>query len=152
MDKTECVKLTGMEKQYFGFDKLVRDRLVDEITSQRHEVVGRELGGNTLRLALLDKLDEEFLELKASILEGDESEILTELADVETVMRSLAKALGIEVEKLEEKIAQKVEKKGAFDEGRYVEEVGLNPDGEDYEYWLEYFRKNPDKYPERKDA
>jgi len=66
--------------------------------------------------ALLDKLEEEMAEFRIDLS-------VEELADIQEVVRGLAKAIGVSLEDLEATRAAKAEKNGAFEQKIFLENV-----------------------------
>ena len=140
-----------MVRFYYGEDgkgKLVRDRLDEKIRSERHVVKTRKLASEELGREILKKIPEELGELLAALEGGKQSEEIEEFADVLSLIGSYAKARGLDDTEVQRVKQAKDDKKGAFDDGTFIEYVELNPDGDDYEFWLNYFRKNSDRYIE----
>lgn len=131
-----------------GEGKLVRDTLDEKIRSEKHIVKSRYLGKEALAQAIVDKFPEEIGELKSALDSGDINEEKEELADTMTLFESYIKARGFEMSEIEEIMKKKTAKKGAFEKGTFIEYVDLNPDGDDYEFWLNHFRENSDRYIE----
>jgi predicted house-cleaning noncanonical NTP pyrophosphatase (MazG superfamily) len=138
-----------------GEGKLVRDTIDKKICSERHVVKARYLEKEELAGAILDKMPEELAELKTALaraaLGGDveeEKEEKEELADVMALLGSYIKVRGFEPAEIERIRDEKARKRGAFDMGTFIEYVDLNPEGEDYEFWLKHFRENSDRYVE----
>jgi len=104
------------------YNKLVRDKIVDIINNNgRDEVaVYRILDDNELKIELLKKLEEEFIELKEAIIYGDNNSIVEESADLIEVIRAINNNdLDCVISKLE----QKREKRGGFSKKIFLEKV-----------------------------
>ena len=143
-----------MPKFLYGKDgkgKLVRTKTPEVIMAEGHEVVSRELAREELVDQLLSKILEEHGEIIQAMGEGDNNEILDEVADLTEVVNALGKALGFNNDEINAWRAKKSAKKGGFDEGIFIEYIVLNPDGDNYDFWLDHFRRNAHRYPEVKD-
>ena len=97
--------------------KLVRDRIPEIIRARGEEPIVHAISGGELFDALIAKLSEETEELRSAST-ADQAE---ELADLLEVVRSLALHLGIDLEKLEEVVASKRERRGGFADGLWLE-------------------------------
>lgn len=89
------------------YNKLVRDKIPDIIRAQGETPIYRILEDEEYRCCLEDKLDEE-------VAEFHRSPNAEELADILTVLLSLAETLGISPAELEEIYREKLEKRGGF--------------------------------------
>ena len=142
-----------MRKFYYGKNregKLVRDRHAEVLRAQGYEVGVRRLTDGELGRAILGKMPEEIGEIEEAMEDKSREKVIVEVADLQTLVDSLRKALGISVEEVDEAVRVKVEEKGAFDEGVVMEWVGLKPEGKGYESWLRYFLENPEDWREEK--
>jgi predicted house-cleaning noncanonical NTP pyrophosphatase (MazG superfamily) len=140
-----------MIRFYFGKNgKLVRDKIVELIIAQNHGVKMRKIDKQELVSAIVDKMPEEIDELRAALSSGDNENVKEEIADIWTLLASCAKACGSDIADIESIAAKKTVKKGAFDTGTIIEYTDLNPKSSNYDYWLKYFRQNPEKYIEEK--
>ncbi len=130
--------------RYFKFTKLVRDKIVEHMKSNNQESFGvRVLDNEEYIKELSKKVIEEAQELdNVTNLE----ELKEELADVQEVMDYLRKALGMSDEDIKKYQEKKIEKNGGFDSKFFVDHVGVEDDNQ----WLDYYLKNPNKYPEIK--
>lgn len=130
--------------KYFQFNKLVRDKIVDNMKKSGQETIGvRTLKDKEYLEELKKKLreeTEEFLNVK------DKSKLKEELADIQEVIDYIKKVLNMKNSDFKKFKDEKIEKTGGFDKRIYLESVGIREDSE----WLEYFMKNKDKYPETK--
>ena len=140
-----------MNKFYFGEDgkgKLVRDKLADVISAEGHEVDSVKLDKSDLSLAIVGKIPEEQAELLQAVESDDRNDIIYEIADILALVESLAKVCGIEMKDIDNAKSEKASKKGEFIEGVQINSVTLNPNSEDYGFWLKHFRENSDRYIE----
>jgi predicted house-cleaning noncanonical NTP pyrophosphatase (MazG superfamily) len=124
----------------FRFDKLVRDKIVEQ----------QQQGGGNPDYKVLEGA--EYLEaMKTKILEeagemsiDDASELLKELADLQEVIDCMLEAIGSSKEQLAEAQAQKNAKAGSFKKRLFIRTVAVPDDNE----WIDYYLKNPERYPE----
>ena len=125
----------------FKFNKLVRSKLLNEYNRLGQKVVIKKLTKDEHKRQLVKKLLEEVLEINF-----DEPEsIKDEIADVRQALDDLAEICGISEVDIKTAQQKKFDKKGGFSEGVFVETIRLAEDDE----WIEYYRKNPDRYPEK---
>ncbi|MCL2038251.1 hypothetical protein FWG95_04635, partial [Candidatus Saccharibacteria bacterium] len=75
---------------------------------------------------------------------------MSELADLQSLIDAYIKARGFDAAEINRLKNTKAERRGAFDNGLFVEWVELNPDAENYEKWLKYYRDRPNQYVEEK--
>ncbi|RDG37992.1 nucleoside triphosphate pyrophosphohydrolase [Streptomyces corynorhini] len=95
--------------------KLVRDRIPEIIRRNGEEPATYVAGAPEYRKRLRDKLSEEVGEF----LEAEEEHSKEELADVLEVVHALARDLGMTLEDLERRRAEKAAERGGF-EGRIM--------------------------------
>lgn len=126
----------------FRFNKLVRDKLPRMYAELNQKIVTRRLTGPELLQALQNKLMEEAAEIPFE--KGARDEIVSEIADLEQVIDDMKVAAGISDDEVRLAKLKKLEKKGGFSEGVYVDSIEL----EDGDEWVEYYRREPKKYPE----
>ena len=127
--------------KYFQFKKLVRDKIVDNMKEEKQEPKGvRILKDKEYLKELKMKLIEEVKEFEVVT---NEEEMVEELADVQEIIEYIRKVLKIKDIDFEKYQKKKVQKSGRFEKRIYLESVGIKEDNE----WLDYFIKNPDKYP-----
>jgi predicted house-cleaning noncanonical NTP pyrophosphatase (MazG superfamily) len=100
--------------------KLVRDRIPDIIRSTGRIPEIRALKGDELVEALLSKLEEETLELRAA----SPSERIEELADILEVVEALAGKFGIDMAAVERAADAKRAERGGFDGGLWLVSQG----------------------------
>jgi predicted house-cleaning noncanonical NTP pyrophosphatase (MazG superfamily) len=126
------------------FDKVIRSKLIDDII---------KMGGKP---SIKDLSDEEYIKelYKQLISETGEltvanpEQLAEEIADVYEVLEAIASHWKIERQDIENAKQQKKELKGGFEDKRKVEYVEI-PD--DY-FYMDYYKKNADRYPEIKDS
>lgn len=140
-----------MSKFYYGPDgkgKLVRDKLDSVVAEQGHIMSTKRLSDDEIIQAILGKFPEEMSEIKAAVKSGERREVVEELADLKSLTNSLQQKLGISQDEVDMAERAKSAKKGAFVERLLVEYVELNPEADDYDFWLQHFRDNSDRYVE----
>ena len=96
---------------------------------------------------ILGKYSEELAELADAVKSGYHKEIVEELADLRSLALSLQGMLKISDDEVNEAEANKSVKKGSFTKGIFIEYIELNPEGEEFDFWLDYFHRN-DQYTE----
>lgn len=126
----------------FKINKLVRDKNQERLLDQQVIAFNRVMEAPEYMERLKDKLLEEAQEV---ISAQTTDEYISECADVLEVIHALAATLNISYEQIEQKRLKIKAEKGCF-EGRiyssYAEVDAENEKG------IEYFLKQPDKYPE----
>lgn len=128
----------------FKYAKLVRDNIPDWHRDCGHTINGKQLAGNDLRDALIEKLHEEADEVSGAL---SQDELIEEIGDVQQIINDLCTSQGITKDELAAAMQKKVDRKGGFLGGEYIETVTIpNEDDE----WAQYCRKAPEKYPEVK--
>jgi predicted house-cleaning noncanonical NTP pyrophosphatase (MazG superfamily) len=110
----ECVDLFGATEEQAEFNKVVRDRVPAQIANRGEYFEIVRLVGDALLLALRRKLVEEALE---ALDANTGTDLIAELADVQEVVKAIAKAIQVSSQQLEEERAHKLGKRGGFDEG-----------------------------------
>ena len=126
------------ERIVFGLNKLVRDKLPDMMreVDQEPEVV--TLAGIDKVRALIAKVAEEVAEL-----DPESSSYTKELSQVKQALMDLIESSS-DPEVIEELRLGDLERRGGFLDGQYITTLSLSPDDE----WVEYYRREPEKYPE----
>jgi len=126
----------------FKVEKLVRDKIAEEM------IAGENAGYKVLNdKEYVDELKKKILEEAKELLPvKDRDKIVKELADVQETVDALIQALKSSKREIESKQKKENKKSGAFRKRLYIETVEL---GDDHE-WLDYYLKNPDKYPKIK--
>lgn len=104
------------------YNKLVRDNIDTIINNNgKNELaVTRILSDDEYKIELLKKLDEELMELKEALLNGNIEDITEESADLIEVIRALN---GNNLELVMQKLEDKKRKKGGFTKKKYLEVV-----------------------------
>jgi predicted house-cleaning noncanonical NTP pyrophosphatase (MazG superfamily) len=115
--EVECVDLFGADEDRVEYNKVVRDKIPDQISNRGESFELVYLSGDALVLALRRKLVEEALETLDAVTGTD---LIAELADVQEVVSAIAKAIGVPEKQLEEERLRKLKKRGAFDGGQML--------------------------------
>ena len=126
----------------FQFAKLVRDNIPEWHRQSGHTVKGRQLTGDDLKSALIEKLHEEADEVSGALSRDD---LIEEIGDVQQIIDDLLATQNITEDELRAVMVKKVENKGGFQNGEYIETVTM-PNENDK--WAQYCRRAPEKYPE----
>lgn len=103
-------------KKYFH-KKLIRDRIPEIIEANKGHYEMRVLDEMEFEKELKKKLVEEAKELQ----NADDEEIVSELADVLELVKSIADQKGIKFVDVEEKQINKKEKRGGFEKKLFLE-------------------------------
>jgi predicted house-cleaning noncanonical NTP pyrophosphatase (MazG superfamily) len=126
----------------FVFNKLVRDRIPDQMRGHGEVVQETVLSHEGYMAALLEKIGEEALEL-ASATDGT----LSELADLRELLDCLRDASDLTEEDIYIERQLKNRQFGSFKEHRYIGTVAI-PDSSP---WIERLTAQPGRYLEMKD-
>ncbi len=127
--------------KYFEFNKLVRDKIVDNMVKSGQKPVGKRiLKGEEYLTELKKKLEEEVGEFLSV---NDSQEMKEELADVFEIMKYLMKELGMSKSELKKYQQKKCKRNGGFIKKIYLESVGVSKNNE----WYEYYINRTDRYP-----
>ncbi len=110
----ECIDLFGASEDRVEYNKVVRDKVPDQIAERGEHYQVIRLRDDALVLALRRKLVEEALEAMDA---GAGTDLVGELADVQEVVRAIAKAIGVSNRQIEEERTAKLKKRGGFDRG-----------------------------------
>ena len=129
----------------FYFRKLVRDKVIWNCLNEPEtlETNYRALDSDEFVRELIKKVTEEAAEIDINP-GADRQAVLTELADLQTVVDTLRQTLGFTTDELKLAMEQKISQKGDFSGRNYIEYVVLADDSP----WIDYFRANPCRYPE----
>lgn len=128
----------------FQYKKLVRDNIRQFHEDKGHIVRGTTLTGAKLRRALCEKLHEEADEVDGAL---SRDELIEEIADVRQILDDLCSIEGISEKELKQVQQKKIEYKGGFKKGSFIDTVTMPNDDDE---WVRYCRENPQKYPELK--
>lgn len=121
----------------FALKKLVRDKLPETMVAVGQEPEVTQLHGEELKAALIAKVAEELAELDPA-----SPSYTSELADV---LQALEDLLSISDEQAVRALqAEHFAKRGGFAGGYYIATLALKAS----DRWVEYYRSNPQKYPE----
>lgn len=127
----------------FAFNKLVRDNIVPGMLELGGEPDHHKLNDEEFVRELVKKIIEEAREFE---LQPDD-DMVDLLADVQEVVDTLRKTIGVTKEAVAQRQEEKTKKNGGFENRDYVGAIDC-PD--DYP-WIEFYEQNPEKYPEIKD-
>ncbi|GAB3311307.1 hypothetical protein [Luteimonas notoginsengisoli] len=120
----ECVDLFGVTEEAIEYNKLVRDKVPDDIVHRGELVQVYALQGDALVASLRRKVVEESFEvLEAATID----DIADEIADLAEVTEALMSALKIDMKEIEGRRAKKTEKRGAFEKGLMLARTSLPP-------------------------
>lgn len=112
--QVECVDLFGANNDVLEFNKVVRDKVPQQIEGGGEQVEVVRLTGDALLAGLRQKLVEEAFEVLDA---KDGEEIIGELADVSEILGAIALALGSSRSAVEAERRIKLRRRGAFKEG-----------------------------------
>jgi len=120
---------------------LVRDNLVDKMTSWGIKVNYKTLNDEEYDQCLRNKMIEEATELAQ---ETDRIKIVEEMADVKEVFTFLKRLYDVTDEELEEVSAEKRKNHGSFEKRHFTNFVEIEDGSSEADYYLE----RPEKYPQ----
>ena len=126
----------------FVFNKLVRDKIVEQQQKGGAKVEHRILDDREYLTALKAKLLEEASEMELE----DEDKLVAELADLQEVIDCILETIGKSKKDVALAQAKKNDKAGSFKKRIYISSVTV----QDEDPWVEYYQKNSDRYPEVK--
>ena len=126
----------------FGFNKLVRDKIVQQQQQDGGKPDYKVLEGKEYLEALKAKILEEAAEMNTEEASG----LVKELADLQEVIDCLVEAIGSTKDEVTKAQTEKNTKAGSFKKRLLVRTVAVPDDNE----WIEYYMNNPDRYPEIK--
>lgn len=124
----------------FKFAKLVRDKIVDHQVASGARPHFRRLTPSEHKRELINKIVEETKEIS----QATPHEIATEIADVQQAIDDLKELYGLTDKSIARAQGLKNDKNGAFKKGIFIDYVEVNDDNQ----WVNYYRKNADRYPE----
>lgn len=120
--QVECVDLYGAVEDIVEFNKVVRDKIPAIIESRGERVETVRLTGNALVAALRRKLVEEAFEALDAKSGGD---LVSELADLQEVIKALCQALQVSPTQVEAERKEKQRIRGAFNKGLMLTKTGV---------------------------
>lgn len=120
----ECVDLFGVDEEAVEFNKLVRDKIPDDIRQRGETVQVYELQGDALITSLKRKVVEEAYEVLQA---GTVDEMANELADLTEVMETLVQALRLAPRDVYDRQTAKRNKRGGFSKGLMLARTSLPP-------------------------
>lgn len=126
----------------FSFNKLVRDKIVEHQIANGAYPSFRKLDSDEHKRRLVEKMTEEGLE----VLTANPEEMASEIADVQQALDDLRELVGVSADQVTKAQAKKNEQNGPFKQGLYLDYVEVD----EHDKWVEYYRKNADRYPEIK--
>lgn len=124
----------------FTFNKLVRDKIASQQLAGGATPSYRHLDAKEHASALIAKLHEESDELATA----SPDELAEEIADVQQVLDNLRELHNIPPATVAAIQAKKLQAKGGFADGVFIESVETAED----DHWTAYYRAHPDRYPE----
>lgn len=129
----------------FYFRKLVRNKVLENCLEEPEtlETDYRVLDDREFVSELIRKVAEEATEIPLDS-KAELKDVLSELADLQAVIDALRERFNFSEKQLREAVDKKVAKKGDFSGRYYIESVLLA----DNSPWIEYFRSDPDRFPE----
>jgi len=128
----------------FRLNKLVRDGLKNIYDNTDQKAVYRKLTLNEHKQQLVNKINEEVLEID---IDDPVHAITGEIADIRQVLDDLMSLYNIGEKQVKDTQNKIHDKKGGFTEATFVEVLELKDDDK----WVEYYRKRPDLFPEIKE-
>jgi len=129
-----------MTKLRFKFEKLIRDKIPDIMRQKNVNSFDYIMDQEEYIKELKLKLKEEAEEVIAA---NSKVDLIEELADILEVVYSLANAMDITLDQIEEARILKNEKNGGFASKIYSKYIEIDSDHKD----VEYYTARPDKYP-----
>lgn len=129
-----------VKKTRFVFNKLTRDKVRQNFDAAKADIECENLTGSALLKALKEKILEESQEVFDA---KNNAELIEEIADVQEVIRVLLKTANISEEEVAKAQADKLQKRGSFEEGLFIHYGDIPIDN----YWHEYCMNAPKKYP-----
>lgn len=124
----------------FALQKLVRDKLVEIYIGLGQKPRHHFLGKDDHKMHLAHKIVEEAKELS----NASTDKMAEEIADVRQALDDLQYLYGISDTELARVMKAKKAKKGGFRKGLFIDRLEL----EDGDPWIEYYRKEPERFPE----
>lgn len=129
-----------MNQVKFKVDKLVRDKIGEQMSLKKIEFVEEILPDANFIKFLKNKLIEEAMEVSE---ETTKEGIIEELADVFEVIENLIKYYDIDMDEINKIKEAKKERNGGFDRRIYIPYVKVEKDNPE----IKYFLNKANKYP-----
>jgi predicted house-cleaning noncanonical NTP pyrophosphatase (MazG superfamily) len=115
--RVKCISPFSPKTKKHVFNKLVRDKIPENIEAQGEKVEYRPIPADSKLIYLKRKIIEEAFEF---FWERQEDKRLEELADLFEVIRAICNELNISLDKLEEIANNKSNQKGGFEKGFFL--------------------------------
>jgi predicted house-cleaning noncanonical NTP pyrophosphatase (MazG superfamily) len=135
-----------LKYERFGWEKLVRDKVVLHCLAQGCRIEATQLQGVELLEQLVAKLSEETAEIKTALAELYEpasyAAFIAEIADLKTVIDAICHAAGVGMEEVAAAQQRKCARKGDFTHGMFISTIDVpvgHPD-------IPGFNAEPEKY------
>lgn len=125
----------------FRLNKLIRDGLREKYAMLGQKAQYPQLTKDEHIKLLIEKIIEEIREVP---INGDSDETAKEMSDVQQAINDLASLLGVSIEQIEAARKESFKDKKGFTEGTFVDVLTLKDD----DPWIEYYRKDPARFPE----
>lgn len=127
--EVECADLFAIEDEELEFNKLVRDRIPENIAARGENVEFLQLEGEALIAELKRKVIEEAFEVADS---KTSQQLVEEIADLREVLDALMSKLGIQEDEVNQKRRQKANSHGVFEKALMLTRTTLSSSlGED---------------------
>ncbi|MDO8335434.1 MAG: nucleoside triphosphate pyrophosphohydrolase [Candidatus Saccharibacteria bacterium] len=128
----------------FKLNKLIRDKLPMFYESIGQKANLRVLNKDEHTLALIDKIVEEAGEITTKNI--TKKNLTEEIADIQQAIDDLKNLHTISAADIEKEQKSKDEYKGGFAKGIFIETLEL----QENDTWIDYYRAEPDRFPEVK--
>lgn len=128
----------------FGFNKLIRSKLIEKMEQAGIKVVKKYLSTEEYYEALKEKSLEEISEI---INSKDNIELTEEIADLLQVLDAICELKNIDKDDLLHVKNEKNIQKGDFSERIKVSYVEFDDSDDRFKTYLDYYLNDPDKYP-----
>lgn len=127
----------------FKLNKLIRDGLKETYANNGQTAIYKKITSSEHKNYLVSKIIEEASEIP---LNATNQEIIDEIADVRQALEDLMVLCNIDESQVETAKQKIFDKKRGFSEATFITTLELS----DNDPWVEYYRKNPDLFPEKK--
>lgn len=128
----------------FKLNKLIRDKLPMFYESIGEKANLRVLKKDEHTIALINKIIEEVGEIPTENI--TKKKLIEEIADIQQAIDDLEKLHGISAADIAKVQKAKNEYKGGFSKGIFIETLEL----QENDTWIDYYRAEPDRFPEVK--